>query len=58
MINWYFAVSGMIFTYFLVRWSTRGWLNIVVKIGLFAMTMWSTFLNLHALGWIVKSPIG
>jgi hypothetical protein len=58
MTNLYFIVSGMIFTYLLVRWSTRGWLNISVKIGFFVMTMWSAFLYLHALGWIIKSPIG
>lgn len=54
MINWYLAISGMIFAVLLLAWSTRGWRNFLIKILLFAMTVWSTFLNMAALGWVVK----
>jgi hypothetical protein len=58
MINWYLAVSGMIFAFLWFIWSTKSWANLLVKFVLFAMTAWSIFLTLQSLGYIVKNPLG
>lgn len=56
-MNWYIAISGILFTFLWFVWSSKGWYNLSLKFAFFAMTVWSTFLNLQALGWVVKGPL-
>ena len=53
-MNWYLGISGIVFTILFVIWTKNGLVNFVIKLGFLALMLWSTFLNLQALGYIVK----
>ena len=56
-MNWYIMVSGIVFALLWLIWSSKTWLNTIIKIVFFVLTAWSAVLNFQAFGWIVKGPL-
>ena len=50
----YLIATTIVFTFLLVIWSRKSWLDFTLKMVFAAMTGWSGFLLAQAFGYIVK----
>lgn len=53
-MNWYLGISGIVFAFLFLVWTAKDWKNLTFKTVFFILMMWSAFLNLQVLGYVVK----